>query len=84
MKMLLQASADDSAGGDRKRSSTGSAKDPQASPKKRKTRTFDIDLPNAPVDGKLCALVIYSQANPFHTAQCNETAFLCWVVWIGY
>jgi len=46
---------DDSAGGDRKRSSTGSAKDPQASPKKRKTKVFDIDLPNAPIDGMICA-----------------------------
>lgn len=45
-----QATADDGAGGDRKRSSTGSAKDPQASPKKRKTKMFDIDLPNAPID----------------------------------
>ena len=49
--------ADDGAGGDRKRSSSGSAKDQQASPKKRKTKVFDINLPNAPVDGKFSAVV---------------------------
>jgi len=47
---------DDAAGGDRKRSSSGSAKDQQTSPKKRKTKVFDIDLPNAPVDGKFVAV----------------------------
>jgi len=39
--------------GDRKRSSTGLTKDQQVSPKKRKTKVFDIDLPNAPADGML-------------------------------
>jgi len=48
----VQVGADDGAGGDRKRSGSGSAKDQQTSPKKRKAKMFDIDLPNAPIDGK--------------------------------
>jgi len=56
----VQVATEDGAGGDRKRSSSGSAKEQQASPKKRKTRVFDIDLPNAPVDGKFVVVKLSS------------------------
>ena len=50
--------ADDGAGGDRKRSTSGSTKEQSASPKKRKTKVFDIDLPNAPIDGKFVVVLL--------------------------
>lgn len=46
--MQAAAAAEDT--GDRKRA--GSSKDQTISPKKRKMKTVDVDLPNAPVDGK--------------------------------
>jgi COMPASS component SWD1 len=45
-----QQMSPEEAGGDRKRTSTGSAKDQSISPKKRKTKIIDVVLPNAPVD----------------------------------